>query len=689
MTQKNKVIYDAKKDETFQKPVIDCREIKERKTADGGNISYHYIHGFFEGTNVKFLFCFPQKEQFQWRFIQHLSPFPGPDEELAGLDKNGEDDFIAFALTHGMAYVESNMGSGAVFGSEPDSTIFYRSSAAVAEHCRVVAQELFGEHKVYGFAFGGSGGGYKTMSCLENTNAFDGGIPFVIGSPVSLPNCLTVWAHGARLLRHCWERIVDAAEPGGHDIYDGLNEEEAAALRELICIGVPPRTIVGLGVNDDGALPVLAPTVHMMDPTYFTDFWTKPGYLGTAPDSSAVRDRIRMRTKVVAAANSSTEKNGISEDKAAIDGRNGTDDAWQKMMSDGGSAYIEVEEVPRGDDLYLRGVDIVFESGKAKGRKLRLGSIEGNRLIPGMSFGADDFAQIISMIQPGDEILIDNSDYIAIQTYHRHQVPDDLSFHAFDQYRDTDGKPIYPQRDTVISYGFTAGGCGSVQDGQIQGKVIVMNNLMDGDFPWQADWYRRKVEEVNGEEFAMKNFRLWYNDNCPHGDASEVGDDLRVVSYLGMLRQALLDLADWTEKGIEPTPTSGYRLIDNQVILDEDPKTRCGVQPMVKLLAEGGECAKVKAGEQVRFCADVTMPEASGEFELAEFSFEGEQDYPYTGEETKTWSEAGIRRASVTATHVFDKPGTYFPTVRVVSNRQKGDAYTRLRNLCRARVVVE
>lgn len=689
MKQKSKVIYDAKKDETFQKPVIDCREIKERKTADGGSVSYHYIHGFFGRTSVKFLFCFPQKEQFQWRFIQHLSPFPGPDEELAGLDKSGEDDFIAFALTHGMAYVESNMGSGAVFGSEPDSTIFYRSSAAVAEYCRVVAQELFGEHKVYGFAFGGSGGGYKTMSCLENTNAFDGGIPFVIGSPVSLPNCLTVWAHGARLLRHCWERIVDAAEPGGHDIYDGLNAEEAAALRELICIGVPPRTIVGIGENDDGALPVLAPTVHMMDPTYFTDFWTKPGYLGTSPDSSAVRDRIRMRTRVVAAAISSAEKNGNSEDEAAIDGRNRTDDAWQKMMSDGGSAYIEVEEVPRGDDLYLRGVDIIFESGKAKGRKLRLGSIEGNRLIPGMSFGADDFARIISMIRPGDEILIDNSDYIAIQTYHRHQVPDDLSFHAFDQYRDTDGKPIYPQRDTVISYGFTAGGCGSVQDGQIQGKVIVMNNLMDGDFPWQADWYRRKVEEVGGEKFAGENFRLWYNDNCPHGDATEVGDDLRVVSYLGMLRQALLDLANWVEKGIEPTPPSGYRLIDNQVILDEDPKTRCGVQPMVNLLAEDGECVKIKAGEQVRFCADITMPEAAGEFESAEFSFEGEQDYPYAGEETKTWSEEGVCRANVTATHVFDKPGTYFPTVRVVSNRQKGDAYTRLRNLCRARVVVE
>ena len=674
MQQTEKVIYDAKTDETFQNPVIDVRKIAERETGNGETVKYHYIHGYFEGTRVKFLFCFPMKEEYEGRFIQHLSPFPGPDEELAGLDKKGEDDFIGFALTHGAAYVESNMGSGAVFGNETDATIFYRSSAAVAEYCRAAAQELFGKHRVYGYVFGGSGGGYKTMSCMENTSAFDGGVPFVIGSPVSLPNCLTVGAHGARMLRNCWQRIVDAAEPGGHDIYEGLNEEEHAALHELICMGVPPRTIVGLAANDDGSLPVLTPTVHMMDPTYFTDFWTKPGYLGTAADSSALRDRIYLRTKVVAAGiNAGIRQTADTASSETVDGRNGTDDAWQKMMSDACHTYIETEMVPEGKDLYLRGVDILIESGAAQGKKLRLDRIEGRKLIPGMSFGADDFTEVIKMLKPGDEVLLDNSDYIAIQTYHRHQVPEDLSFHAFDQYRDENGKPVYPQRPMVISYGFTAGGCGSVQDGQIQGKVIVMNNLMDGDFPWQADWYRRKVEEVKGQDYADENFRLWYNDNCPHGDATEVGDNLRVVSYLGMLRQALLDLAAWVEKGVAPTPTSGYSLVENQIILDEDASVRNGLQPMVKLLAQGSECAKVKKGQSVAFCANVVMPAAAGEFVHAEWSFEGEQDYPYREGDVKLWNENGLCHASVETVHVFETPGVYFPTVRVTSNRRKED----------------
>lgn len=44
----------------------------------------------------------------------------------------------------------------------------------------------------------------------------------------------------------------------------------------------------------------------------------------------------------------------------------------------------------------------------------------------------------------------------------------------------------------------------------------------------------------------------------------------------------------------------------------------------------------------------------------------------------------------LTATHCFEKPGTYFPTLRVTSHRQ-GDptaVYARLPNLARVRVVV-
>ena len=688
MEQIKKQIYDAKTDDTYKNPVIDCREMRERQLLSGEKITYHHIHGYFDGTGVKFLFCFPQKEMYEGHFIQHLSPFPGPDEELASLNKQDESDFISFALSHGSGFVESNMGSAEIFGQTQDSTIFYKSSAAAAEYARVIAKELYGEHRVYAYCFGGSGGGYKTMSCIENTNAFDGAVPFVIGSPVSLPNCLTVWSNGARHLRHCWEKIMDANEPGGRDMYEGLNEEEKAALEELVNMGVPPRTICGFGEVDDGSLPVLAPTVHRLDPTYFEDFWTKPGYLGTDKNSSAVRDRIQIYTTVksVGLPDVTAVTGKKQANREEIDGRNGTDDAWQKMLCNPGVFYIEAEEVPSGEDIYMHGIEIIFESGAAEGKKLALSKIEGNRLIPGNSFGNDTLV-ILTMVRPGDRIRIDNSDYLAIQTYHRHQVPKDKSFHAFDQYRDENGEPIYPQRPVVISYGFTEGGCGSVQDGNIQGKVIIMNNLMDGDFPWQADWYKGLIERVKGTEHVKKNVRLWYNDNAPHGDAVEMEDNLRFVPYVGMLAQALLDMIAWVEKGIEPVADSGYSLIGNQVILDDDPISRSGVQPVVSLLANGKESVKVKAGEPVVFTALIQMYKGAGELELAEFSFEGEQNFPVKGEKVRCWKEGEIACAEVKVVHIFAEPGSYFPTVRVSSNRKK-NRYTRLKNLCRSRVSV-
>ena len=377
-----------------------------------------------------------------------------------------------------------------------------------------------------------------------------------------------------------------------------------------------------------------------------------------------------------------------SDQKAVfIDGRNGTDDAWQKMISDASDAFIEVERVPQGEDLFLRGVDIVFESGAAKGKHLRLDRIEGKCLIPGATFGMENCAEVIRSLTPGDEVLLDNSDYIAIQTYHRHQVPQDSSFHAFDQYRNPDGTPIYPQRPKVISYGFTAGGCGSVQDGHIQGKVIIMNNLMDGDFPWQADWYRHLIEKVkgNGEDWV----RLWYNDNAPHGDISETGEELHMVSYLGMLRQALVDIAAWVENGTAPASSSGYSIVDNQVILDENIAKRGGVQPYVKLLADGAECVQIKVGETVKFSANIEIPAAAGMLENVEWSFEGEQNYPYHGTVNQLLEKNGCRCAVAEAEHTFYAAGTYFCTVRVTSNRNISDGYTRLRNLCRTRVIVK
>ena len=48
-------------------------------------------------------------------------------------------------------------------------------------------------------------------------------------------------------------------------------------------------------------------------------------------------------------------------------------------------------------------------------------------------------AESIVQLRPGDTVPIDNSGYLAAQTYHRHQVPGAGQFEVWDQFRNPDG----------------------------------------------------------------------------------------------------------------------------------------------------------------------------------------------------------------------------------------------------------
>ena len=111
-----KTIYNPKTDPRFANPIIDQDEWRERYLADGTTVPFRYLHGYFDGTDVKFSFCFPPKDRYENRFQQYLSPFPGPDEEVASLGRTGVNDRIGFALHCGAYFIETNMGSHSQFG---------------------------------------------------------------------------------------------------------------------------------------------------------------------------------------------------------------------------------------------------------------------------------------------------------------------------------------------------------------------------------------------------------------------------------------------------------------------------------------------------------------------------------------------------------------------------------------------
>lgn len=685
-----KEIYDAKNDIQFSKGYIDIDETKIRKLENGVDIKYRYIHGGFEGTSVRFSFCYPEKEVYEERFYQYLSPFPGPEEELASLPVIGSDDKIAFALTQGAYYVETNMGSDRMFSNSQDNTMSYRSSAVAAEFSRVVAQDIYGyEHRPYGYVYGGSGGGYRAIACIENTNAFDGAVPYVIGSPYAIPNCQTTRAHAERLLRNKIPQIIDAIDAGGSgNPYEGLNEEEAEALREVTLFGYPLKSwFASLDLND-GALPVLAPGIKAMDPKYFEDFWKVSGYLGADKNSSAVRERICMDTKITDIYFFDNKKRDLEEN---IDTRNGVNDAWKKMISNIDSEetenWIELEETPQKEDLYLKGAKIIFTSGEAKGKQIQIGRIDNNRIYFTEGFGMDNIQEVLEKLEIGDTVQLDNSEYIAIQTYHRHQVPS-LDYKAWDQFRDEEGKPLYPQRESLVGPIFSGNGPGCKQNGLIQGKIIIVASLMDEQaYPWQADWYRRKVESVHGGK-ADDICRLWYFDNALHDDMTKSIDELYATTYIAGVRQALIDLAEWVEKDIPPIASSKYTVNIGEVNVGDNANERGGIQPVVHLMANSSKCAYVKKGEEVTFVAEAEVPDRAGALTFIEWSFEGESDFPIKGEfELSDGGKKGITKM----VYRFENSGTYFVVVRVKAERNgdKNALFTQIRNIDRVRVVVE
>ena len=289
----------------------------------------------------------------------------------------------------------------------------------------------------------------------------------------------------------------------------------------------------------------------------------------------------------------------------------------------------------------------------------------------------------------GDQIMIDNSDYLAMQTLQRHQVPDE-TYHVYDQYRNADGTPKYPQLPMLIGPVIAQNGGGSVPSGDIHGKVIALCSLLDESaLPWHGDWYLQAVERHLGEKTA-DHFRLYYNDHCIHDDRAGIleGGAQYTVDYVGILHQALLDVAAWCEKGIAPVPNTVYTYDDGQIYVPDTAAERGGMQPVVHGFANGKNCVRVRVGEEVTFTAEIEAPAGTGTVTEAAWDFERTDDFSHA--ETLHLSEDGVK-ATVKTTHSFSKPGTYFPVIKVKSSR-KGtleDIFTQCKNLDRVRVIVE
>lgn len=631
-------------DPDYHDPVIEIDE------ARADPVPHRYVHGCFRGTQARFSFYFPPAGQYQGRFFHNtypmaltsdIGPFPIQFDVAVG--------DLGFTIDSGAYYVQTN--NGGLFraaGADP-AIAGYRVNAEAAKFSRRVAADIYGEHRPWGYLFGGSGGAYQTMGAAENTSGvWDGFIPFVPGCNHAIPSMFTVRMHALRVLRQRdrLASIADAIAPGGSgDPFAQLNEEEASALREVTSMGFPPRGWYRHATLDSGYFANISGMIPAMDPSYAEDFWSKPGYLGVDPGTAIRAERYSIETTVV-------------------------------EVDTGPPFAFELADAPQRN---CQDSHLVVLSGAGAGASLPVDRTEGNKVRLIMT--ADPAAA--AAIRPGDAVRIDNSWALALQTYHRHQVPGDRAYYGWDRFRKPDGAPAYPQRGVQIGPFGTYNSSGSVLDGKVNGKVLLLAALMDIDsFPWQADWYRKEIEKRLGDRFA-DNCAIWFIDNAHHENPLTALQHGHVVSFGGALQQGLRDLARWVEEGVKP-PETRYLVEDAQVLVPASASERGGIQPVVALAANDGARADIALGETVTFAATIEVPQGQGRVVSAQWDFEGAGDFPVR-------ADIGLpaERVTLTATHRYDTPGTRFPALRVASQRQ-GDPdtpYGRVENIALVRVV--
>ncbi|MCP5401433.1 MAG: hypothetical protein H6917_03480 [Novosphingobium sp.] len=666
-------------DPLFAAPYVDVDEWRDTP------VRHRYVHGGFRGTDTRFSVYLPPSGQYEGRFFQYITPVPD-SENLAQGDFAPEEDKIAFSIASGAYFLETNGGGNAYVGhrgATGDSSVSgYRAQAAAARYSRALAQQMYGPHRTYGYAYGGSGGAYRTLGAVENTRGvWDGSVPFVMGSAMAIPNMFTVRMHAMRILRDKFDQIVDAVDAGGSgDPYAGLTGEEAAALREVTRMGFEPRSWFGHRTMGVHAFTVLYPGMVLADPSYFEDFWTRPGYLGHDNPESFAGDRLQFRTSIAGALDAdAAEAAGLGIMRIPGTARGEADTAWQVLVNDGSNRPVAYRLADTPPDVGFIGGDLIVLSGEAKGQRIGVREIRGDAVILGLADAA-----VLAKLQPGDEVRVDNSGFLAAQTYHRHQVPGP-EYKVWDQFRDADGKPLYPQRPMLLGPIFTANASGSVPQGTFDGKMIVVESLWDREaLPWQADWYRGLVKQHLADE-ADNRFRLWFTDHALHGFDIAQEDETRTTTYLPVLQQALRDVSAWVEQGVAPPATTSYRLEEGQIVMPPDAESRLGVQPVVTVSAGGAGRIEVEAGQSVAFTGTIAVPPGAGSVIRAEWDFEGKGDFPVLSD-VEPAPEVTVR-----ASHSFAAPGTYFATLRAYSQRD-GDTdtpYARIRNLGRARVIVK
>ncbi|MDD5093161.1 MAG: tannase/feruloyl esterase family alpha/beta hydrolase [Dehalococcoidia bacterium] len=670
-------------DKFFGAPYIDVDEWRNSP------VRHRYVHGGFKDTDTRFSFYLPPPEQYNGRMFQFLEGSQGGSEDTVSSAFSASQKLIETAFSLGGYLIESNQGhlGSDMSGLKGDMTILaYRASAETARYSKLVAAEMYGAEPHNSYVYGGSGGGVRSLNCIENVaDVWDGAVPFV-APHASQGHFLSIQANAERLLEPKLAQINDAIEVGGSgDPFEGLTTEEAEALAALYTAGYPRGVPLDYPYGQLISWSYYAELLKTADPTYWTDFWTVPGYVGH-DNPEAVADSIVNQTARVTQVLTAKEIMAYKVTENTVISGGGTIALLMAMGQPSDGAFAVKLDVDDATLKKMPGARLTIRNGKAAGRELIVFCIVDGMILCLASTEAGN--QQFTGVQVGDEVQIDNRDYLAHCYWHRYQVQPQLS--GWERFL-VDDNPIYTQRPICPHP------AGLYYDYKFPGKkMILVLNTFDRDcWPSTGPAYQEMVLKNLGQSIN-DTFRLWYTDHADHSgvmmatmtsSSKPPVPSTRLIDYSGNIQQALADLVDWVENGKAPAPSTNYDYKDGKITLADTAAERGGIQPVVTVTANSAsDRLEVKVGTTVNFSAEAEVPPGAGTLIKADWDFEGTGVYPFTN----TGIDGSLSKMQFSASYTYTKAGTYFPVVRVTSNRS-GDVNAKLGlvdNMARIRVIV-
>jgi hypothetical protein len=600
-------------------PFIDIDEQREQPRP------HRYVHGGFEGTHTRFSFYFPPAEQYHGRFVQYLEGGSGGHENMV--------EFtpwlfpVAFEDLGGYL-VESNQGH---FPNEgmgfADDWELFGASAHCAAYAKELAADMYGAAPHHGYVFGGSGGGSRSIYCLENRpDMYDGASPHVIwSSPLG-----SDWSSIGYWWLHCRRRLADIVEatgPGGSgDPFATLTVDEREALACLYRFGFPRGAESQLWAFSPWTWGFV--NSKAADPGYYESFWQEPGYLGHDDPERLAHLTVDTKATVTRVLSASEAGADIAFVLAATAGAG-------RDHSVGITLDVDTDDF---DSLF--GARCTFRTGAAAGRSVIISTVTGDVL----STSGEHAPELFDGVQVGDEVVLDNRDFIAWCHQWRHTLSLDLvaprgpdgerrwlrGYEGLRAYT-VDDEPLWPQHP-LLTVPQVGGGTG--HSGRFTGKMIHVNATHDAQvWPNGVLAYRTKVERDRADGIA-DCYRLWWVEHAPHGAPQVLGPALtpeknpgvwrsRLVDYDGATAEALRQLAAWVEEGTTPSPSTGFRMSrDGDIRVSQDPAARAGVQPIAAATANGTTSVEARVGEPVTLAGTATQVGA-GTIVVAEWDPEG------------------------------------------------------------------